>query len=258
MKIPQVLLYIPIAILAACSDTASSNHVTEENQAQEIVDKSILAMGGGMLDHASVTFKFRTRTYAFWQKDGKFKYTRTHVDTLGTSTVDVLTNDGLMRSIDNEEVDLDSTWTQRYSNSVNSVLYFAFLPYRLNDPAVMKTYNGLREINGKSYHEVEVQFRKEGGGVDHDDNFLYWFDENNFTLDYFAYDYITGDKGVRFRQAINRRKVNGLTVQDYINYKPINKSTDLHGIFEAYKRGELKELSRIELENVRVNKLASE
>lgn len=244
--------------MTGCNGTSGTDHEPEDNPAQEIVDKAISAMGGEMLNNAAVTFKFRTRAYTFWQQEGQYKYTRTHVDTSGSRTVDVLTNNGLDRSIDNVPVDLDSIWTLRYSNSVNSVLYFAFLPYRLNDPAVIKTYNGLREINGMNYHEVEVQFMKEGGGVDHDDNFLYWFHEESFMLDYLAYDYITDDAGVRFRQAINRRKANGLTVQDYVNYKPTNDSIDLHGIFEAYKRGELKELSRIELENVHAEKLSKE
>jgi len=249
----QMLLYISITILIGCSQTSSG-----DDEAKDITDKAISAMSGEMLDELSVTFKFRTRTYSFWQQEGQFKYTRTFVDTSGVRTVDVLTNDGLVRSIDNVPFDLDRTWQQRFSNSVNSVIYFAFLPYRLNDPAVIKTYNGKREINGKEYHEVEVQFRREGGGVDHDDNFLYWFDANSFALDYFAYDYVTDEGGVRFRQAINRRNVNGLIVQDYINFKPVDSTTNLHGILEVHKGNGLKELSRIELENVRVDKLSKE
>ncbi len=258
MKTLHILLYIAIVAVAGCSEVTPSDQDTEHSQAQDIVDKAISAMGGDILDNASVTFKFRIRTYGFWQKGGQFKYTRTHVDTSGSSTLDVLTNEGLVRSIDDVTVELDSTWKQRYSNSVNSVLYFAFLPYRLNDPAVIKSYNGLKEINGNSYHEVKVQFAKEGGGVDHDDNFLYWFSKDKYALDYLAYDYITDDAGVRFRKAINRRNINGVVVQDYINMKPANDDTNLYGMLEAYKQGQLRELSRIELENVRIEKLTRE
>jgi uncharacterized protein DUF6503 len=270
MKVSKLFLYIPIAMLSACVDAPNSADEAEKNPAQEImdeaeknpaqeiVDKAIAAMEGDLLDNAYVTFTFRNRDYVFWQKGGQYKYTRILVDTSGTRTVDILTNDGLTRLINDVLVKPDKIWTQRFSNSVNSVFYFAFLPYRLNDPAVIKTYNGLREINGKNYHEVEVQFAKESGGVDHDDNFLYWFDEDNLALDYLAYDYLTSGGGVRFRQALNRRKTNGLIVQDYINYKPMDKTTNLQGMLEAYKGGELEELSRIELVNMQVQKLQSE
>lgn len=237
------------------NDATQHINDADRNPAQEIVDKAIQAIGGDLLDHADIDFTFRTRDYKFHQQGGKFEYTRIHVDTTGKKTIDLLTNEGLSRSVDSKPVDLDEKWAQRYSNSVNSVFYFAFLPYRLNDAAVIKTYNGIKDFNGKKYHEVEVQFAKEGGGVDHDDNFLYWFSEDKYALDYFAYDYITDKGGVRFRHATNRRLVNGLIVQDYVNYKPKDKKTGLYDMFEAHKSRELVELSRIELENVVVEKL---
>ena len=43
-----------------------------------------------------------------------------------------------------------------------------------------------------------------------------------------------------------------------INMKPANDDTDLYGMLEAYKQGQLRELSRIELENVRIEKLTRE
>ncbi len=258
MKILDLIIYIPLAILVSCTEAPKDAEESEPNQAQEIVNRAIKAIGGDVLDNAEITFKFRTRDYIYRNKAGRYRYTRTYVDTAGTKSVDILTNDGLTRTIDGKPVELDELWTQRYSNSVNSVFYFAFLPYRLNDAAVIKTYNGLKDFNGKKYHEIEVQFAKEGGGVDHDDNFLYWFSEDKYALDYFAYDYVTGKGGVRFRHAINRRLVNGLIVQDYVNYRPNDKKTDLYGMFEAHTRGELKELSRIELENVQVEKVPSD
>jgi hypothetical protein len=254
----KLLFYISIAFMISCVETENNIAEKEDNSAQEIVDRAIAAIGGSMLDNAEVKFTFRDRDYEFWQQNGQYKYTRIHVDTAGVKTVDVLTNDGLTRTVDDKVLDLDDKWQQRYSNSVNSVQYFAFLPYRLNDAAVVKTYNGLKDFNGKMYHEIEVQFAKEGGGVDHDDNFLYWFSESAYALDYFAYDYVTGKGGVRFRQATNRRLVNGLIVQDYVNYKPLDKKTGLHDMFEAHKRRELKELSRINLENVDVLRLATD
>ena len=217
----------------------------------------LLVVVDKILEEAEVSFRFRVRDYVYKNDHGRFEYTRIYRDTAGTTTVDILTNDGIIRTIDGDTIELDSTWQSRYSNSVNSVIYFAFLPYRLNDQAVIKTYRGEVEIKGRMYHEVLVQFEEEGGGKDHDDNFLYWFDTETFSMDYFAYDYVTDGGGVRFREAYNKRTVDGLVIQDYVNYKPSADSIGLNGMRQAYIDKSLQELSRIELENVVVKRPGS-
>ena len=45
-----------------------------------------------------------------------------------------------MRTVNGAKIDtLSEEWIGKYSRSVNSVAYFAFLPYGLNDPSVFKT-----------------------------------------------------------------------------------------------------------------------
>ena len=252
-----LLALVPILatvfFLVGCSNQKDDKNV--DAPAQAIVDQAIQAMGGSLLDHAEVTFRFRDREYIYHNEEGAFAHTRIHTDTAGVRTVDVYHNDGLDRTVDGKPVSLDSTWQSRYSNSINSVMYFAFLPYRLNDPSVIKTYRDVVTIKGKPYHEVLVQFQKEGGGKDHDDNFLYWFDTTSFAMDYLAYDYVTDGGGVRFREAYNRRTIDGLTVQDYINFKPANDSLTLYAMRTAYEQGQLTELSRIELDDVKIRDL---
>ncbi len=87
-----------------------------------------------------------------------------------------------------------------YSNSVNSVAYFALLPFRLNDAAVNKRYIGTSEIKGEPYFEIEVTFQQKGGGKDHDDVFIYWIHQQHFTMDYLAYSFIVDGGGTRFRK----------------------------------------------------------
>jgi hypothetical protein len=60
-----------------------------------------------------------------------------------------------------------------------------------------------------------------------------------------AYNYITDGGGVRFRSAINKRRVNGLLVQDYINYAPLNKKILLSSLITEFEKGALIERSRI-------------
>ena len=59
-----------------------------------------------------------------------------------------------------------------YSASVNSVHYFAVLPYGLDGKAVNKTYVNKVDIKGKSYHKIKVTFNEEGGGEDFEDVFM--------------------------------------------------------------------------------------
>jgi hypothetical protein len=116
---------------------------------------------------------------------------------------------------------------------------------------VNKKYLGETTINDQAYYKVQVTFSADGGGEDFDDVYLYWFNQQTFTMDYLAYSFAEDDEtSFRFRVAYNPRVVNGVRFQDYINYKPENNSFSVDQVEEMYKKGELIELSRIETENV--------
>ncbi len=59
---------------------------------------------------------------------------------------------------------------------------------------------------------------------------------------------------MRFREALNPRRVNGLLFQDYYNFKPVSEM-GLDSIDDAYVRGELELLSEILMENIAVTPL---
>lgn len=119
-----------------------------------------------------------------------------------------------------------------------------------------KSYASTVEIDGTKYHKIKVTFDAEGGGEDFEDVFYYWFDTEDYSMDYLAYSYNEEDEGtgMRFRVAYNPRKVNGVTIQDYKNLKPkVKDSVPLEVIDQAYLDGKLEELSLIELEDVVIN-----
>ena len=219
---------------------------------QKIVDRAIDASGIDALTNASATFNFRNIRYTYDSENGRYTYKRIQKDTLDNKIKDVLTNDGLRRFINEEETEISEKKRAAYSASVNSVIYFAFLPASLNDEAVNKDYVGTVVIAGKNYYKVKVTFDPEGGGEDFEDVFYYWFDTEDYSMDYLAYSYNEDHgKGIRFRVAYNSRKINGVTIQDYKNLKPIAEdSVPLETIDEAYQEGKLSELSLIELEDV--------
>jgi len=218
---------------------------------QQIIDKAIENAGGEKFLKSTIEFDFRNRHYVTRRKDGVYSHERIFGDSANT-THDFLTNDGFRREVNNAQVVVPDTMAVKYSNSVNSTIYFALLPFGLNDPAVRKKFIGKSTLDGESYFVIEVTFAQEEGGNDFTDVFLYWIHDKEFTVDYLAYLYYSEGGGLRFRKAFNSRKVNGILFQDYINYQPRGDSATLNEIESLYKQGALEELSRIELTNISV------
>ena len=149
-------------VLAGLVLFASCNSRTE---AEKIVDKAIEAHGGDVYNNSKIEFDFRDIHYTIFKTADRFEYIREFSDSTGT-VVDLLNNEGFVRTVNGAKVDtLSEEWIGKYSRSVNSVAYFAFLPYGLNDPSVFKELLGETELNGEKYNLIKVTFAKEGGGV---------------------------------------------------------------------------------------------
>ena len=234
-------------ILIGCSSSLDP----DAKKAQEIIDKAIAVHGNERFNNLNLAFDFRDRHYTAQRKDGVFTYTRSFTDSTGR-VEDVLTNDIFNRKINGKLVNLPKERKQAFSQSVNSVIYFALLPFGLNDAAVKKKYLGETTIQGQPYHKIEVTFDQEGGGTDYEDTYIYWIHPKNFTLDYLAYSFHTDGGGLRFRKSYNARLIGGIRFQDYINYEPTTKNTALVDLDKNFEAGQLKELSRIELKNIQV------
>ncbi|MEM9324437.1 MAG: DUF6503 family protein [Bacteroidota bacterium] len=242
-------IFRPFVLLAAISlfsaFLTSCEEATTEEKAQAIIEQAIAANGAHLFPTKKVAFDFRGRRYSAQRQDGDFVYTRSFQDSLGWVEDRLVNSTAFSRTIDGQLVNLTTEWQGRYGNSVNSVLYFVEILYRLNDAAVNKTYEGLQSIKGENYHTIKVTFDQEDGGKDFQDEFLYWLKEDNFTLDYVAYNYETDGGGVRFREAYGREVIGGITFQNYVNYKPDSKATPLEELPSLFEAGKLKELSKI-------------
>ncbi|WP_103071436.1 DUF6503 family protein [Aquimarina sediminis] len=218
---------------------------------QEIVDKVIETAGGSRYDNAIMHFTFRGKQYSSKRGEGVYQLART-IDGPNGLTYDVISNSGLKRTIENCPVEVKDSLVTRISDGVNSVHYFANLPYGLNAPAVRKELVGESVIKGKSYYKIKVTFDQEGGGTDFEDEFLYWIQKENFTVDYLAYKYAVNGGGIRFREAYNPRIVNGIRFVDYKNYKTDDLSIPLYELDKLFEKQQLKLLSKIELKDIYV------
>lgn len=247
-SINTTLILITSLLLISCLN----NNPQSGHTAKNIIHKSIIGTGLDNLKPGKSSFEFRNKYYTYsYTQGGKFLYTRSQTDSSGNTIKDELSNNGLIRSINDTIINLNAEDEQKYSNSINSVIYFAFLPLWLEDDAVIASYLGTEEINHIQYFKIKVEFQEEGGGEDFNDRFIYWFNPNDNSVDFLAYQYFTNEGGMRFREAYNPQLVNGVLFQDYYNYKP-SSEIQLTDIAKAYQNNELELLSEIKLENPQV------
>jgi len=219
---------------------------------QRIIDKAIENHGGNNYENFKASFDFRDRHYVLEHRHGLFQYER-HFTQDSVRIKDILNNEGYKRYLDGLDITDTVKKADAYERSVNSVAYFALLPYRLNDPAVNKSYLGTGEIAGEPYHKILVTFDQEGGGEDYTDEFVYWIHTGNLTMDYIAYTYYTDGGGKRFRAPVNVRTVGGIRFADYLNYKELDENIGIQDYDRQYNQGRLELLSEIELENLEVH-----
>ncbi|MFD2245809.1 DUF6503 family protein [Pontibacter ruber] len=226
----------------------------EQPDAQQIIDQAIAAHGGEKYNKGVITFRLRDRQYRVLRDGGAYVYSRTFQDSTGQRVHDVLRNSGFSRTINDAAAEVTDEKKQAYSNSINSVVYFALLPYALNDAAVRKQYLGEATVKGQPYHKIKVTFAQEGGGQDYQDEYVYWFHQQNHTMDYLAYSFKEDGGGTRFREAVNPRTVGGIRFQDYINYTT-KEQAPLERYDELFEAGKLEKISDINLEEIQVSKL---
>ncbi|HDZ14798.1 hypothetical protein LCGC14_1150270 [marine sediment metagenome] len=226
----------------------AQSKTTTMDKADSLVTKTIAAHGGELYDTAHYEFKFRKNRYTFHNKKEGYIYSTTSQKD-GNEIRDVLENGTFSRTINGKNTELSEKDITKYTEALNSVIYFATLPYKLQDAAVNKSFEGRTTIKNQEYDILLVSFDEAGGGTDHDDTFMYWLNSKTGTIDYLAYSYATNDGGVRFRSAYDPRTIAGIRFQNYINYEaPLG--TPLKKLPELYEMDELKELSRIETVDV--------
>ena len=198
-----LLLFFLSTSVFACKETSEESvEISAIPKQQKIINKSIAFHNLEDLGNAEFNLTFRDIYYTYSNQNGVYTYSRTQKDSLERTVKDVMNNHTLLRYIEGDTVAITEERRSAFTRSVNSVIYFFRLPFGLNDPAVNKKYIGEKEIKGKNYHDRNT-FDEEGGGKDFDDVFLYWFDAEDYSVDYLAYLYRKNGGGLRFREAIN-------------------------------------------------------
>lgn len=247
-------LLIGISLLACQSTPPKESEeklVEASPDAQKIVDKAIEVAGGELYKTSMIQFYFRNKKFKVRRWGGEYRMIRvTKKD--GDVIRDIVMNDSFIRKINKKEVVVPDSMINKYRNSINSVFYFALLPYGLNDGAVRKKYLGTKTIKGELYDKIEVRFDEEGGGDDFQDVYVYWINQKTSLIDYLAYSYEVNGGGLRFREAYDSKKINGIRFANYINYQADYKNVKVQDLDDLFVAGKLKALSKIVLDKITV------
>ncbi len=246
------LLYLSFALFIVLSFTGCTKQKLDVN---EIVNTAIKTHGGKLYPSSKISFDFRDKHFTVKRQNGLFEFTREFTDTSGNKIKDILTNNSFIRLIDGKAANITDEKKNAFSNSVNSVIYFALLPYGLNDKSVNKKLLGEVKVEGKNYYKIKVTFSQNGGGEDFNDVFVYWINKENYSMDFLAYLYHVNGGGSRFRKAVNKRNVNGIIFSDYLNYGNEGVNYNIENYDKDLEKGNLKLVSEINLKNISVKKL---
>lgn len=241
-----------ISLIFLSSLLLNCNQQPKSLNAEAIIQKSMEVSGANKLNASRLSFDFRDVHYVASRHKGSYELERRLKDS-GNVVRDFLSNKGFERFVNDSLVKVPDSMATKYSASVNSVHYFAVLPYGLDGKAVNKTYLGDFKIKDKNYYKIKVTFNEDGGGEDFEDVFIYWIDTEKSKIDYLAYSFAEEDGiGLRFREAYNERYINDVRFVDYNNFKPKDKSAKLENLDILFNEDQLELLSKIELKNVKV------
>jgi len=251
-------LYILFTVLmTACGHSTSSS--TEEVESaelatpeQELIARVQAAHGVDNLEGKEVSFTFRDKQYVRDVFNNAYGYSRSGLNENGEMVIDSWRGDDFERTVNGVTVQVTEKDANAFKNSINSVFYFALLPASLTDPAVNVELLEETKIKGIEYAKIKVTFDEEGGGEDHHDIFIYWFNKETNTMDYLAYEYFTNGGGIRFREAYNPRTVGGFRVQDYSNFEPPS-GVELIDMDKVFEMGRMELVSDIVLTDANIN-----
>jgi len=227
-----------------------------------IVDQSIELHGGDLYEHSLISFTIVSKSGAFdvevRQDGGMYRYAVISDTDQGRRTV-VTTNEGVQVLLDGEPQEVPADRVQRFRDYVSARVYFPLLPYRLDDPSVHQEDLGLETWPGedgpRELHKVKVRFSS-GSSTDAQDEYLYWFDPETGRLEQLAYSF---RGGLRFREAFDFRRVNGILFSNQknfaIDWEEGDEPLPVDAVTPAFVDERMEHLSTVRVENLKVEPL---
>jgi len=243
LLLPVLLLGLPLA--AAAEDA---------NTVPPIVERSIEHHGGDLYRHSTTEMRLCSKSGCFDLRvamDGD-RYDLTVAGEVRGGELRVRsTNDGVSAWRDGEPVAVAPEEEQGYRDFVMARVYFPFLPFRLADPSVRHQDLGVVDWEGKRLHKVKVTFAP-GSSTDASDEYVYWLDPETGRVEQLAYSYEGNPGGLRFRRAVDHRRVGGILFFDQENLGVEGKGLTVDAIDPKMVAKKMRHVSTVRLEEVRV------
>jgi hypothetical protein len=228
----------------------------EAPSAVKTIAASVAAQGLANPRGLAVHFRIRDTPVRLWLDGASAVYER-EVTTDAGPRRDRLEGGTFTASVAGVAVaDVPPEMLAAWQRSLNSIGYFTLLPRGLQDPAVVATALGRTSLRGEEWETIEVRFRADGGGEDHDDVFRYWFDPTTHRIAYLAYTFTRDEGGVRLREVTGSHIERRVVLHDYANYGLDGQGRTIDEAVAAFERGELPLVSRVELTDVEVRRRA--
>ncbi len=245
-----------LAIAAGLAATATATAVAEEGAGAgvEIVARASEHPGGELYRHSETGLELCSGSGCYrmtvWADGGLYRHEVSGPYRGRTRTVRA-DNNSVSASRDGEPLIVLDQAKQALRDWATARIYFAFLPYRLNDPGVLQQDLGIEQWEGRRLHKVKVSFVA-GSSTDAEDEYLYWFDPETARLEQFAYSFQGRPGGLRFRQLGNYRRIGGILFFDQSNLGVEGPDLRVDQINPGFVRERMREVSRVELKNITV------
>ena len=216
--IPSLVLVSTVALTAATFPTLAAGSSVPVRRL-EIVDRSIEHHGGDLYRSSETKLQVCSKSGCYDVRarlvDGLFSFEvsgRVHE----TERRVWWSNDDLRLAVDGEPATFEAEMAQDLRDWVMARVYFCFLPFRLNDPDVLKEDLGRVSWNGRELDKVKITFEP-GSSTSSRDQYVYWLDPETGRVEQFAYSFQGNPGGLRFRRAMNHRRVEGILFFDQQN-----------------------------------------
>lgn len=223
----------------------------------QVLERAIEHHGGDVYEHSVSELNICSRSgcyrVAVRMDGGLYRYRVSGPVSAGHREVEA-TNDAVAHWHDGVEQELAPGDASRLRDWVMERVYFAFLPYRLNDPSVLHQDLGRETWGGRELHKIKITFWA-GSSTDAQDQYLYWFEPASGRLEQFAYSYQGEPGGIRFRRLFNHRRVGGILFFDQENLGLEGDHLSVDAITPEYVEITLRAISTVTLEDIRVEPL---
>ncbi len=226
----------------------------------EIVQRAIEHHGGGVYDRSNSDLTMCSGSGCYRisvsMVDGIYSYRVAGPISSGHREV-ATSNDAVAHWHDGVAQEVVPANEQKLRDWAMARIYFVYLPFRLDDPAVIHRDLGLESWEGRLLQRVKVTFLADSS-TDDQDEFIYWFDPATARLEQFAYSFEGEPGGIRFRRLFNYRRAGGLLFFDQLNLGLNGEGLSVDQITPAFVKENLREISTVTLEDIQVVPLERE